>query len=107
MDVRTARDALLLQTDRLQTLNEIGRAVSSTLELGSLYEMIYDEVNRLMDTTQFYVAIHRPDRGLIEIPYHREGGSLHLGQTVAFGGNVTSLVIERGEPLLFCEHADY
>jgi len=66
----------LQQADRLQTLNDIGRAVSSTLDLQTLYETIYQQIGRVMDTSQFFIGLHRPERGTIELPYLREQGAL-------------------------------
>jgi hypothetical protein len=93
-----------LQHDRLQTLNEIGRVVSATLDLDRLYETIYEQVGRVMDTSQFYIALRQDDRPAAEVPYHREEGVLLPRGEAPLGGNVTSLVMERGTPLLFRTH---
>jgi diguanylate cyclase (GGDEF)-like protein len=95
------------QNQRLKTIQEIGRAVASTLDLGTLYDTIYDQIGRLMDTRIFFVALHRPARGLIEVPYMREESELLPHQEMPFGASVTSLVIERGTPVLFNTLAEY
>ncbi|HEX6508843.1 MAG TPA: GAF domain-containing protein [Chloroflexota bacterium] len=92
------------QAHRLQTLNEISRVVSSTLDLRTLYDTIYAQVSRVMDTTLFFLAVHRPERNAVELPYMREHGKLVSDQEVPYGQSVTTLVIQRGAPLLF--HAD-
>jgi len=48
------------RTAELHILNEIGRALSSTLDLDSLLERIYSEVGRLMDVGSFLIAFHEP-----------------------------------------------
>lgn len=95
------------QTDRLQTLNEIGRVVSSTLDLATLYETIYRQICRVMDAAQFFIALVRPNGRSLELVYYREEGHLYEPQEFEFGGNLTSLVIERGIPLLFQTDDDY
>ncbi len=95
------------QPDRLSTLSEISRAVSATLELGELYDTIYREISRVMDATLFSIAIHEPEKHILSLPYVREEGNLFLDQSVPFGNNVTSLVIQRGLPLVFDTHAAY
>jgi len=97
----------LQQADRLQTLNEIGRAVSSTLDLQTLYETIYQQIGRVMDTSQFFIGLHRPERGTIELPYLREQGALLVDQELLGGSSVTGLVIERGVALLFNSLEEY
>jgi diguanylate cyclase (GGDEF)-like protein len=102
-----APDARLDQDERLRTIQEIGRAVASTLDLGTLYDTIYEEIGRLMDTRIFFVALHRPTTDTIEVPYMREQRKLLPHQELPFGGSVTSLVIERGTPVLFNTLAEY
>jgi len=87
---------LLQQAERLQMLNEIGRVVSSNLDLDTLYDTIYRQISRVMDTSQFFMAFIRPDQDVLHIPYYREDGQLGQGEDFPFGGNVTSLIIEGG-----------
>ncbi len=93
--------------DRMETLSEIGRVLASTLDLSALYEVIYQQVGRVMDTSNFFLALTRPDRGILEIPYLREGGKLYTDQRVPFGPNLISKVISEGTPVLFHSDADY
>lgn len=90
-----------LQAERLQTLTEISRAVSSTLELRALYDTIYQEIGRVMDVTQFFITLRRPESDVMDMPYLREDGDCSVNLEVAYGGNVTSQVIEQGTALLF------
>ena len=53
---------LIQQTSRrseeLHILNEIGRALSSTLDLDALLERIYSEMRRLLDVSSFFIAFY-------------------------------------------------
>ena len=53
---------LIQQTSRrseeLNILNEIGRALSSTLDLDLLLDRINSEIRRLMDVSSFFIAFH-------------------------------------------------
>lgn len=96
------------QADRLQTLNEIGRVLSATLDLHELYETIYQQIGRVMDNSQFFIALSPPGAStVLEIPYHREQGTLMTHQELPFGRNVTCLVIQGGIELLFDTDAEY
>lgn len=97
---------VIQQTDRLLMLNEISRVLSSTLDLGVLYETIYQQVGRVTGTTVFYIALRRQD-DTIALPYFREMGELYLDVEVPSGPSVTRLVLERGTPLLFCTNSEY
>ncbi|GAC1326450.1 MAG: hypothetical protein NVSMB22_17360 [Chloroflexota bacterium] len=88
-------------------LSEISRVVSSNLDLRALYATIYEQVGRVMDTTQFFIALHRPERNVIDVPYLQEEGKLFLDQEVPFGAGVTSMVIERGTGVLFRTDDEY
>lgn len=96
-----------LQAGRLQTLTEISRVLSSTLDLHTLYDTIYQQIGRVMDTSQFYIALHDSVRNIIDVPYHREDDRLVEQVQMPYGGSVTYLVIERGLPLLFHTEEDY
>jgi diguanylate cyclase (GGDEF)-like protein len=93
--------------DRLTTLNEIGRVLSSTLDLLELFETIYEQISRVMDTTLFFIGLVQPERNVITLPYFREEGTLHTDQEVPLGNSVTSLVIERNLRLLFNTDVEY
>ena len=55
---------LIQQTSRrseeLHILNEIGRALSSTLDLDTLLERIYSEMRRVLDVSSFFIAFDDP-----------------------------------------------
>ena len=110
LDVPSRANGFLGEPDRLQTLNEIGRALASTLDLRALYETIYQQVSRVMDTTLFFIALHRPEDATMNLTYLRERGKLFTEQQVPFGNSVTGVVIERGLPVRFNhlqEYVDY
>ena len=53
---------LIQQTSRrseeLNILNEIGRALSSTLDIEMLYDRIHSEIRRLMNVSSFFIAFY-------------------------------------------------
>lgn len=103
----TTGDALLRQTERLQTLNEISRVVSATLDLRALYDTIYQQIGRVMDPSQFLIALHRPGSASIEVPYLQEEGNLLLDETFPYGDNTTSVIIDHGTSLLYHTTEEY
>src|SRR5947209_10353008 len=92
---------------RLETLSEISRAVSSTLDLGHLYDVIYHQVGRVMDTSQFFIALHQPGANVIQVPYLQEERKLILDEEFPYGDNTTSVIIDTGDPLLYGTAEEY
>ncbi len=89
---------------RLEMLNEISRVMSATLDLRTLYESMYQQISRIMDTSMFFIALTGVDGDLVTIPYVREFGALSLDVEAPASQSVTNLVFEQGKPLLF--HTD-
>jgi K+-sensing histidine kinase KdpD len=56
----------------LAVLNDIGAALSSTLELDTLAVRIYEQAGRIMNTTNFYVALHDGENGTLSFPLRVE-----------------------------------
>jgi len=46
----------------LATLNEIGRAISSTMKLHDLLELIYHQTCRVMEVSAFYIALYDQEK---------------------------------------------
>ena len=49
----------------LSILNQTGQALSSTLKMDELIELIYHQVARVMDAQNFYIALYDADRDTI------------------------------------------
>ncbi len=80
--------SLIRQTSRrseeLHILNEIGRALSSTLDLDKLLERIYSEMRRVVDAGSFFIAYH--DRRQRRSPLRNRGGGWKtVAEAVASG----------------------
>jgi diguanylate cyclase (GGDEF)-like protein len=53
------------RTEEMNALNEIGRALSSTLDLDNLCDRIYAEMRRLFDAENFFIARLAPEHEMI------------------------------------------
>jgi diguanylate cyclase (GGDEF)-like protein/putative nucleotidyltransferase with HDIG domain len=99
---------LVRQTSRrsgeLHVLNEIGRALSSTLDLDSLLERIYVEMRRLVDVSSFLIA--SCDSKMEEIRFEIEvtDGKRLPKRTRPAGNHLVEYVIRTGQPLLIRDH---
>ena len=92
------------RTEELHILNEIGRALSSTLDLETLFEKIFSELQRLFDVSNFYIAFYNPHRD--EIRFELEvKENVHVPPRSRPAGNrLTEYMIRTRQPVLIREH---
>lgn len=85
----------------LGSLEEVGRAISSTLDLDELLERIYQQTSRLMDTTNFFISLYYEEAQEWEMRVYFEDGQRQppmSRQKVRAG--LTGWIIQNHEPLL-------
>ncbi len=66
------REQLASRNRELSVLNDIGAALSSTLDLDALAERIYQQAGRIMNTVNFYLALHDEESGTLSFPIRVE-----------------------------------
>ena len=91
------------RSEELHVLNEIGRALSSTLEPDALFERIHSEIRRLLDVTSFFMAFY--DQKSQEVRFEIkliEGERLEKYSRPA-GNHLVEYVIRTRQPLLIRE----
>lgn len=84
----------------LEVLNEVGQAISSTMELDDLLDLIYQQTSRLMDTTNFFITLYDPDANLLYFEVDVEEGVRQPHDTMNMGEGLTSYIVRTGQPLL-------
>jgi diguanylate cyclase (GGDEF)-like protein/putative nucleotidyltransferase with HDIG domain len=88
------------RSEELHLLNEIGRALSSTLEPDALFERIYSEMRKLFDVSSLFIAFydHKPEQIRFEIEVV---DGVRLPKRVRAAGNhMVEYVVRTGQPLL-------
>jgi len=96
-----------LELDRLQLLGEISRVVASTLDLRVLYDTIYEQVGRVMDTSHFFIALCDEVTNTIDLTYHRENGRLCPRRVFPLADSLTAMVIRSDDPVLVSTESEY
>src|SRR5712664_3376779 len=88
------------RTEELHVLNEIGRALSSTLNKEELLSKIWEELRRLFDVENFYIAELDPVHD--EMRFHLEvnGGVRQARRSRRAGNHLTEHVIRTRQPVL-------
>lgn len=59
-------EEVALRTHTLSVLSDIGKEISSSLNIEMILETVYMRVNKLMDATIFGIGIYQPNKELIE-----------------------------------------
>lgn len=95
---------LIQQTSRrseeLHILNEIGQALSSTLDNDTLFETIYSEMRRLFDVGSFYIALYDSGREQIRYELEVENAVRQAKHSRPAGKRLTEYMIRERQPLL-------
>jgi diguanylate cyclase (GGDEF)-like protein/putative nucleotidyltransferase with HDIG domain len=93
------------RTQELHMLNEIGRALSSTLDPDTLFDTILTEIRRLFDVNHFCVALHDTTRNEIKFEVEVRDGEVLPKRSRPFGGNlVIEYLMRTRQPILIREN---
>jgi PAS domain S-box-containing protein len=88
------------RVSELATVNSVGHALSSQLDLDGLIELVGEQVRETFDADLAYVALHDRPSGRIDFPYYNEGGRRRDEPSIAYGEGLTSRILDSREPLL-------
>lgn len=94
------RAALRRAIAELEVLNEIGRAISAQLHLNDLLETIYQQTSRLIDTSNFYVALYESASDQIVFPIVIENGQRVNWPPRHWSNGLTEWLLSHKRPLL-------
>ncbi len=95
------RHQLFLRNSELAVLNDIGTALSATLELDELGQRIWAQTGRIMDHSNFFFALHDRESDVIRFPIWVSGGQiLPEDRTRPCRDGVTEHILSTRKPLL-------
>lgn len=79
-------------------LNKIAYAVNTTENLNELFKEIHQHLGKVVDTTNFYIALYNKEKDIIELPYYVD----EKDEITEFppGKTLTAYVIKNDKPLL-------
>ena len=95
------------RAEELAALNEMSQGLAATLDLDRVIESIYQYTSRLIDTTNFYLALYDPATDEVSFPLAVEEGQRVPWRSRRAGQGLTEHVIRTGQPLLIPEHVDH
>jgi|GEM_PF-501190 len=86
--------------DELATLNAIARDLNTVHELDPLLTLIYDQVGRVLDTTNFQIGLWYPQRNELEFRFICQGGAIKAPVMRPPSGGITPYILHTRQPLL-------
>jgi PAS domain S-box-containing protein len=84
----------------LATVNSVGQALSSQLDLDALIELVGERVRETFEADIAYVALHDRPSGRIDFAYYYESGERRDEAPIRYGEGLTSQIIDSREPAL-------
>ncbi len=97
--LRNAYEEAQRRVVELEVLNEVGRAIGSIIDLDELMQLIYRQTSRLMDTTNFLIALCDWERGLLHFEIRIEEGEALPRVSRGIDQGLTGHVACTGQPL--------
>ncbi len=108
MVVQTARLHLTVQqkAEQLEMLNEVAKAVGSTIEMDSLIELIFQQVSRIIAADTYLVSAYLPEENCLDIKKLVDGGQQLPSQIIPVDKGLSSMVIKTRQPLLVRHYSE-
>ncbi len=92
---------------QLSTLTDIGRMLSVVLDLDTLLDAIYHACQRVVDVSNFYIALYDDANDALEMVYYvSEGQRWHGGARWRPGDGLASVLIAQRAPLCTNDYAE-
>jgi len=88
------------QADRLAVLYEIGKAITSTLKIDDLTELIYSQISKVIPSDAYFVALYLPESHELDIRILIDQGKRYPPTQVDASQGISSWVVKQQKPLL-------
>jgi len=88
------------QADRLAVLYEIGKAITSTLDIDTLLELIYKQLSRVIPSDAYFVALYLPKEHKLDIRILFDQDQRFPPEIVNANDGLSSWIVEHRTPLL-------
>ncbi|MFZ5916729.1 MAG: GAF domain-containing protein [Chloroflexota bacterium] len=84
----------------LSIMYQTGRAISGSLDLEAIVNMIYTQISQVMDATNFFIAFYNPDTEEVSFPLAVESGERRNWPARQKGQGLTEYILKHKRPLL-------
>ncbi|MEK9161716.1 MAG: GAF domain-containing protein [Chloroflexota bacterium] len=95
-----------IRFNEIATLNQISQAVTAQTDLRTLLDTACQEIARITNVTNVYVALYDEQSKMFEIPYMYEEGQVYTIPPNPLGRGLTGIIIQTRKPLLINNEED-
>ena len=88
------------QADRLAVLYEIGKAITSTLEIDDLPDLIYTQLSQIIPCDAYFVSLYLPEDHLLDVRLLIDQGQRYTPEKVSANEGLSSWIVKNRRPLL-------
>lgn len=104
-NARLFQDAQM-HAQELSILNEMSRTLPLVLDIEQIMMNTYHYTSRLMDTTNFYIALYDAQNDQVSFPFYAEGERIGKARSRQAGNGMTEYVLRSRQPLLLARDVD-
>lgn len=88
------------QAERLAVLYDIGKAITGTLKIDALLELIYTQLSKVIQSDAYFVALYLPETHQMDIRILYDEGKRYPSAIVDANEGLSSWIVENKKPLL-------
>jgi diguanylate cyclase (GGDEF)-like protein len=88
------------QAERLEVLNEVTKAIGSTIELESLLELIYEQLRKVLPADTYFVSLYEAEENILDMRILIDDGERFPPRRYPAGHGLSSWVLQNRQPLL-------
>ncbi len=94
------RQDLRTQANRLAVVYDVGKAISRTIEIDDLLELIYEQLSRVIPSDAYFVALYLPEEDALDLRMLIDNGTRYPSQKIPADQGLSSWIVNTQQPLL-------
>lgn len=95
-------DLVRERTVELAALTDIGKALSSTLGVNDLLQLVYEQTQRILNIENMYIALHDENQREVEFAFAHRVDGVAAGSRQPADAGLTGYIIKTCKSLLIC-----
>ena len=103
-DLLTQMGEIQRRTAELELVNQVNSTLTRAVDLPSLWEMLAEQVGRIIDASCFIIAIRDEARNEYRIAFGQDEGVLVTDEVLQPGPGLTRWIVEQSRPILIQDY---
>jgi GAF domain-containing protein len=101
-----ANRAIQHRLREMESIANVGQAISTATDLNSLYKIIHQQIRETIGDVFFIIALYDSPTNSIQIPYRYEDGKIDTIEAFPLGEGLTSILLREHQPLMIVEDTE-